>query len=230
MNVFQNTRKLTEMSELRGNVVYITFNRPDKANALNRALLTSILEAFDAAEAEPEARAIVMRGDGRHFCAGADLTELLAGGPPGIRKLLNLFREVTRRIEASHLAVVAAVHGAAKAGGLEIMLACDAVVAASGASIGDAHVLQELIPGGGSSVRLPRTIGHQRAKWMILSGDSIDETTAKKWGLVHEVCDQSALIETALVVAKKLTRADHSTFARAKKLVSNSAVLGFGDA
>ncbi len=174
----QDTHKLSRISARQSDLVWITLNRPGKANAVSSSLLCDILDALDAAECDPSAKAVILRGEGRHFCAGADLSELLEGGRPAIRRLLELFREVCLRFERSPLAVVAMAHGAVRAGGLELLLACDAAVASDSATIGDAHVLRDLLPGGGSSVRLPRTVGHQRAKWLILSGATISANEA----------------------------------------------------
>lgn len=203
----------------------LTLNRPEKANALNTDLLQAILRAFDIAERSEDTRSIVLHGAGQHFCAGADLSELISDGASSLRKLLHLFREVTRRFEASPLAVVAAVHGAARAGGLEIALACDAVVADENASFGDAHLLRELLPGGGASVRLPRAVGYQRAKWLILSGKSIDAETARQWGVVNSLASSHQLLEMARVTASEFAVGNRATFELAKALIHQSSGL-----
>src|SRR3546814_6115957 len=92
----------------------------------------------------------MLRGAGTHFCAGADLRELSQAGPSSLLQLLSRFREVTSRFETSPLLVVAAAQGAARAGGLELLLACDAVIATTDATMGDAHLANGLLPGGGA--------------------------------------------------------------------------------
>ncbi len=203
-----------------GKIVWIKLARPEKANALNSETLSQMLEAMDLAEKEGKAEAVILCGEGANFCAGADLTELLSGGSEGVRNLLALFREVTLRIERSHLVVLAAVHGAALAGGLEIALACDVIIAGKSASFGDAHLGKGLLPGGGSTVRLPRAIGWQRSKWMILSAQSIDAEQARDWGLVHQVVDDAELLGVAAELASGFFRGDPQTMKRAKRLLS----------
>ena len=154
--------------ERRGAAAWLTLNRPEALNALTVPLIQCLDACLTRAEAETELRAIVVTGAGRAFCAGADLKSigvLLADdverfGAEFIRPLLA----VLDRLEASALPVIAAVNGIAAAGGLETILACDLVIAAQGARIGDAHANYGLIPGGGGSVRLPRRIGPARAK------------------------------------------------------------------
>ena len=226
----EDPARLTPIAMREGDIVRIALNRPEKANALSSALLTAVLEAMDAAEAALGVRAVILSGEGRHFCAGADLAELLEGGAPGIRRLLDLFRAVCLRFESSPLAVVAMVQGAARAGGLELILACDAAVAEEGATIGDAHVLRDLLPGGGSSVRLPPVIGRQRARWMILSGAAIGAAQARDWGLVTETAPAAGLEDAARALALSLSCADRATMARVKALVGGAGDPGFSAA
>lgn len=212
-----------------GRIAWITLSRPERANALNSETLELIVEAIDKAEATPGVEAIILHGSGPHFCAGADLNELFGNGPGGVRKLLDLFRQVTVRIEQSHLIVAAAVHGAARAGGIEISLACDIVIAGKSATFGDAHLSKGLLPGGGSTVRLPRAIGWQRAKWMILSAESIDAQTARDWGLAFDVVDDADLLAAAERHVLAMTRGDTASIRRAKRLLSMVGEQNFSD-
>ncbi|SMX31413.1 enoyl-CoA hydratase/isomerase family protein [Actibacterium lipolyticum] len=224
------SRTLTRICRVENGIAWITMDRPDKANAVSTALLADILEALDAAERTPGVNAVVFSGEGRHFCAGADLSEFLAEGASAFRRLLNAFREVCTRFEKSPLPIIAMAQGAARAGGLELMLCCDAVVADEGATIGDAHMLRNLLPGGGNSVRLPRTIGHQRAKWMILSGQSISAKQAQDWGIVTRCVAQGSLRSETLSVVAEMTVGHRDTIARAKSLLVAVDKLGFEEA
>ncbi|MDE4142238.1 enoyl-CoA hydratase/isomerase family protein [Phaeobacter gallaeciensis] len=226
----EKSSALTRICRVEAGTAWITMDRPDKANAVSTALLTDILEALDAAEKTPGVNAVVFTGEGRHFCAGADLSEFLAEGASAFRRLLNSFREVCIRFEASPLPIIAMVQGAARAGGLELMLCCDAVVAEEGATLGDAHMLRNLLPGGGNSVRLPRTIGHQRAKWMILTGQSISASQAQDWGIVTDCVPLGSLRDETLRVVADLTIGHRATIARAKSLLVASDKLGFEEA
>ncbi|MGO4317986.1 enoyl-CoA hydratase/isomerase family protein [Agrobacterium sp. MCAB5] len=221
--------RINVLCEREGRIAWITLSRPERANALNVETLEQILDAIDRAEATPGIEGIVLHGSGAHFCAGADLNELLGNGPGGVRKLLDLFREVTIRIERSHLIVAVAVHGAARAGGIEIALACDLVIAGKSATFGDAHLSKGLLPGGGSTVRLHRAIGWQRAKWMILSAESIDAGTAREWGLVFDVVDDADLLATTERHVLAMTRGDTESMGRAKVLLSMVDEQNFSD-
>lgn len=220
-------RNLTRICAVENGICWITLDRPHKANAVSSSLLADILGAMDAAEAQPDVHAVVLSGAGHHFCAGADLAELLEGGAVAFRRLLDNFRDVCLKFERSPLPVVAMVHGAARAGGLELMLCCDAVVAADSATIGDAHALRNLLPGGGNSVRLPRTIGHQRAKWMILSGAAITAAQGAEWGIVTRVTTQENLRQAAIELAGEVSVAHRDTIERAKSLLFHADALGF---
>jgi enoyl-CoA hydratase/carnithine racemase len=222
--------QISKIAWREDDIAWIELNRPRKANALNSELLQDILDAMDAAEAEPGLRAVILCGEGAHFCAGADLGELLAGGVTSVRSLLNLFREVCSRFERSQLVVVGMAHGAVRAGGLELLLACDGVVGAEGLSIGDAHVLRELLPGGGSSVRLPRTIGHQRAKWLILTGATLSAQKACEWGILTTVAAETELRPAALDLARTMSVGDIQTVERLKSLMVSADTLPFEEA
>jgi len=203
-------------------VVWLTLARPTKANAVDTAMVKELHRLLDDVESRKSARALIMTGAGRNFCGGADLAELAAGGADHLRIFLESFQAVTHRLERSHLLTVAAVHGAARAGGLELALACDVIVAARSATFGDGHLANGLLPGGGSSVRLPRCIGWNRAKWMILSAAAIGAELARDWGLVLEVFEDAGLHDGALRVAHSFARMDSSAIRRAKGLLATA--------
>jgi enoyl-CoA hydratase/carnithine racemase len=219
LNIKPASRSLTRICTVEDGLAWITLDRPEKANAINSALLGDILEAMEAAEADPQVRAIIFSGAGQNFCAGADLAELLDGGPSAVRRVMNGFRAVCLKFERSPLPVVGMVQGAVRAGGLEFLLCCDAVVASEDATIGDGHALRDLLPGGGGSVRLPRTIGHQRAKWLMLSGSSISAAQARDWGILHAVAPKLKLREAAIDLAHQISVSHRDTIGRAKALL-----------
>jgi enoyl-CoA hydratase/carnithine racemase len=208
------------ITEQSGPIVWLTLSRPEKANALDRKAVEQLLEALNEAEGNEAARVLILTGAGPNFCAGADLLELLNGGPAGVLSLLNMLRELLMRLERSRLITIAAVQGAARAGGLEMALACDVIVAARSSTFGDAHLAIGLLPGGGSTVRLPRAIGWQRAKWLILSGASIDADTASNWGLVFQVVGDADLKRLARTIGESLMRGASEVIERAKGLLA----------
>lgn len=196
--------------EHRDNVAILTLNRPDSMNALSPALLRALDEAAIQLGYSTEVRAVIITGEGAAFCAGGDLIsfrEALAD-PSGDALIANIAfaQHVFSRIEALPMPVIAAVNGHAIAGGLELLLCCDLVVAASTARIGDGHARFGIIPGGGASVRLPQKLPANRARYLLLSGELMPAQTLAEWGLVNEVVPPEALLDAALALAARLTR------------------------
>jgi enoyl-CoA hydratase/carnithine racemase len=208
------------LAQRLGPIVWVTLSRPEKANALDRVTVRQLLRILERAEQDEHARALILTGAGRNFCAGADLAELIAGGSNKLRSLMEQLRTFLIGLERSRLITIAAVHGAARAGGLELALACDIVLATRSSTFGDAHLANGLLPAGGSTARLPRVVGWQRAKWLILSGESIEAYTARDWGLVLDVIEDSDLRRAAQRVAEKLMRADALSLQRVKGLLA----------
>jgi len=158
----------------RGAAAWITLNRPQALNAIDADLLTALDEALSRADRNDALRCVVITGAGRAFSAGADLKAVksqLSGDAGAFSKgFVSDFLALLERIERFRLPVIAALNGMALAGGLELVLVCDLVIAAESARIGDAHANYGLIPGGGGSVRLPRKIGPMRAKELMFTG------------------------------------------------------------
>ncbi len=178
--------------------VAITLNRPEALNSISPAMIDDLNAALDGLEDRRQLCALSITGQGRAFCAGADLKAAKArmdGADAGEvnSNFLDGLRRLLLRIEGFPVPVVAAVNGLALAGGLEMVLACDLVVAAASAKLGDAHAKYGLVPGGGSSVRLPRKIGPTRAKQLIFSGDFLPAETLMQWGLVNKLVPDGGL-------------------------------------
>jgi enoyl-CoA hydratase/carnithine racemase len=181
-------------SEQHGSVRHLILDRPHQRNALNDRLIDGLAAALSAAEHDPSVTALMIRGAGPSFCAGADLQHLLAlhdsGATP--RAFLETVSALVRRIELSELPVVAVLHGHAVAGGLEIALACDVVVAEAGTLIGDGHIRNQLLPGAGSSVRLRRKVGDALGRWLILTGDLLPAERFLASGWLHAVSERGS--------------------------------------
>ncbi|MCI0824169.1 MAG: enoyl-CoA hydratase/isomerase family protein [Chloroflexi bacterium] len=167
-------------------VATIRLNRPDALNALSPDLLDELSDAVSAVAEDQAIKAMVVRGEGRAFCAGADLTffDTAFGNPDEFSRYLKRFNSCLFQLEELPVPVIAVVHGFALAGGLELMLACDLALAADDARIGDQHINFGLIPGGGSTQRLPRRIGMQRAMELLTTGRWLSGSEAAEWGLV----------------------------------------------
>jgi len=166
-------------------VATIRLNRPDAMNALNPDLISELSHALAVVEEDQKIKALVIRGEGRAFCAGADLIffETVFADPVLIPPFLQKMNDCLTKIESLPVPVIAVVHGFALAGGLELMMACDMALVAEDARIGDQHVNFGLMPGGGSTQRLPRRVGMQRAMELLTTGRWLSGPEAVEWGL-----------------------------------------------
>jgi enoyl-CoA hydratase/carnithine racemase len=191
-----------------GPVAVLTLNRPEKLNAVNMDVLGMIRRHLDEIEADLSARVVVIRGEGRAFCAGADLdmVSTLLTDAGAFADFMDQWHITYNRIEAFSLPTIAAVHGVALAGGFELLQVCDLAVAAQDARIGDQHANFGLFPGGGSTQRLPRLVGVRKALWMLLSGEWVDGQTAMDWGIVNEAVPGDQVFERAMAMAEILAK------------------------
>ena len=189
--------------ETADRVATIRLNRPDALNALNLELLAEFSHAVKAVAEDESVKALVIRGEGRAFCAGADLLffdtvfDDISRLPPYVKLLNDCFFQ----LEELPIPTIAVVHGFALAGGLELVLACDMTLAADDARLGDQHANFGLMPGGGSTQRLPRRIGMQRAMELLTTGRWLSGSEAVEWGLVLRAAPQESLdaeLETLL--------------------------------
>ncbi len=171
--------------ETADRVATIRLNRPDALNALNLDLLGEFSHAVKAVGEDESLKALVIRGEGRAFCAGADLLffdtvfDEISRLPPYVKLLNQCFYQ----LEELPIPTIAVVHGFALAGGLELVLACDMTLAAEDARLGDQHANFGLMPGGGSTQRLPLRVGMQRAMELLTTGRWLSGAEAVEWGL-----------------------------------------------
>jgi enoyl-CoA hydratase/carnithine racemase len=169
-------------------VGHITLNRPEYMNAVTTELAGQLEVALSQMSADPAVNVIVIRGAGKNFCAGGDVAEvtgLRSAGPEALRTLFDAFRRACDVVTTVEVPVVAAVEGVAMAGGFELMQAADIVIASDDAKIADSHINFGMIPGGGSTQRLPRLVGRQIALGLLLSGDSLSGLDAVRLGLAY---------------------------------------------
>ncbi len=185
--------------ERRGAVVVVTLNRPEQRNALDRATMSGIGRAFTEAENDPAVASVVLTAAGdRAFCAGMDLKSFADSGPPTADDGPGLGVIMGRTYPKP---VIAAVNGAALAGGFELVLACDLVVAAEGAIFGIPEVKRGLVAAGGGVLLLPRRLPLALALEMGLTGEPIDAARAQALGLVNKVVPADAVLDEALGLA-----------------------------
>jgi len=183
-----------------GAVALVTLDRPDRMNALSRAVVLRLGEVGRELNLDASVRAVVLTGAGdRAFCAGADLKERAGMSDTEVRETLRLYRSELAWLAKFRAPVVAAINGAALGGGLELALACDLRVAVESAVLGLPETSLAIIPAAGGTQRLPRLIGEARAKEMILLGRRVSAVEALSIGLVHRVCPASeALLDHTL--------------------------------
>ncbi|WAX57019.1 crotonase/enoyl-CoA hydratase family protein [Jatrophihabitans cynanchi] len=187
--------------ERRGHVLVVTMNRPEVKNALSGPMLARMAQAWDEVDADPQLRAAVLTGAGGSFCAGADLKAMTAAHP-GDSVGLDLSR-IESLLKGRRLSkpLIAAVEGAAIAGGTEILQATDIRVAGEGARFGVSEPRWGLFPMGGSAVRLVRQIPYTVAADLLLTGRHIRAAEAKQIGLIGHVVPDGTALELALELA-----------------------------
>ncbi len=193
--------------ERHGRVETWTLNRPGVRNALDQHLVARLHAALIAAEAA-EIEVVVVRGAGPSFCAGADLTLLSTydaarGATP--RDHLTAIWDLTLAMERCAMTFVAVLHGHVIAGGLELALACDIAMASAGTLIGDGHVRQCLMPGGGASARMERNLGRATSTWLALTGEFLPAENLAFASWLHAVTAPEDLKDAATAVVTSLT-------------------------
>lgn len=211
--------------ERRGDVVWWRLARPDAANALSRSLVEALAAAVAAVAGDPSARAVVLTGAGKAFCAGADLKERRGLTLDETRAFLDRLGSVLDGVAALRCPVVAAINGAAFGGGLELALACDLRLAADGASMGLVETRLGIIPGAGGTQRLARLVGVARAKEAIFTGRRLDAATARAWGLISDVVPAADLDAAAERLAVEIAGAAPLAVAAAKAAIDGGASL-----
>ena len=185
-------------------IAWIVLNRPERLNAINPKMIEEIGRALDDLEEDPDVRVIVFKGNGRAFCAGADVTAFAGINPLLAMKASRKFQELTLKIHFYTKPTIAAVHGYALGGGLELALSTDFRIASEDAMLGQPEINLGFIPGAGATQRLARIVGPAKAKELIMTGDFIPAVEAHKMGLINKVVKPGALDEEARNLALKL--------------------------
>jgi enoyl-CoA hydratase len=204
--------------EPRGQVRWLRLNRPDRHNALDSELISALDRQISVAEEDPETVVVAVSGNGPSFCAGGDFRQFLKLHEEG-RNPVEFLTDVSacfNRIEASPVPWVAALHGHVVAGGLELALACDIVVAADTALIGDGHLNHRLTPAGGSSVRLAGAVGRGLARRLLLTGELLPASDFASTGWIQAIVPETDL-DAATTRICHLLAARHSPAQRQLK-------------
>jgi enoyl-CoA hydratase/carnithine racemase len=208
-----------------GNVGIIELSRPEKLNCLSLEVHECIAAARAEFEANRDVRAILIRAQGKHFCTGADLTEVKEklNDPIGLDQFIGFGMDSLRKLEQSPLPVIVAVQGLCLAGGIELMLAADVCFAAATAQFGDQHAQFGLIPGWGGSQRLTRLMGQRRALDLMFSARWLKADEAKEAGLVNYIVPDDDLHTAAQEYCQTMATRSRPGIAEMKRLAREGA-------
>ena len=206
------------LSERRDRALVITINRPDQRNAVNAAVANGIAAALDELDADDELSLGVITGAGKGFSAGMDLKAFVAGESPyaGDRG----FAGITQR--AAEKPLIAAIEGFAVAGGLEVALSCDLIVAARGARLGIPEVRRSLVAAAGALLRLPRVLPRTIAMELALTGEPIDSERALELGLVNRLAEPGRALDESLALADQIAANGPLALRATKRILAES--------
>jgi enoyl-CoA hydratase len=197
----------------------VTLNRPDKLNAINAEMRGALLSAVEEAAADPAVRVVVIRGAGRAFCSGYDLSEAAPPDAWSWRAVLAEDVEATLAIWRCPKPVIAQVHGYALAGGLELAMACDVVIAAEDAQLGEPEIRFGSAP---VTLLMPFLIGQKKTRELLFTGDLVDGREAARIGLVNRAVPVDALDSEVQVLADKLARVPEDVMAPTKLMLNRA--------
>jgi 2-(1,2-epoxy-1,2-dihydrophenyl)acetyl-CoA isomerase len=217
--------------EIRDHVAFLSFTRPDAANTIDTQFIRELQGAVAAIEASPAVRAVVLTGQGRHFCFGGDLKSIFAAGGGAEAYLAELavgLHAAIARLVRMDATVIAAVNGTAAGAGLGLVLAADLVIAARGAKFAPAYTAVGLTPDAGCTFLLPRVVGYKRALELFLTNRVLDAETALDWGIVNQVVDDEQVLPAATALATRLAKGAVTAFGAVKRLMAAS-LPGFED-
>ena len=206
------------LTERRGRVLLVTLNRPAQRNAVNAAMAGGIAAALDTLDGDPELSIGVITGAGKGFCSGMDLKAFVTGESPTVPG--RGFAGITQR--ASDKPLIAAIEGFAVAGGLEVALSCDLIVAARGARLGIPEVKRSLVAAGGGLLRLPRMLPRNIAMEMALTGELILAERAQELGLVNRLAEPGGALDAAVELAETIAANGPLALAATKRILVES--------
>ena len=211
------------------NVLRVTLNRPDLANAFNTKMMEELLAFWSGLDAT-RARCVVLTGAGtRAFCAGADLKERNGMSDAQWMAQHNIIERQYAALIAAPVPVIAAVNGHAFAGGLELMLACDFAYAVSNARFALTEVTLGIMPGAGGTQTLARAAGERRAKEIILTGRPFSAAEAHDWGIVNSLHDPDGLMDAALDTAVRIASNAPLAIREARRSIHGGLALPLED-
>lgn len=213
--------------ERDGPVAIVTMNRPDRLNALSRALRAAIVKAFADLAEDDSVRAVVLTGKGRAFTAGVDLKE--AGETGFALGADGGDIDLGKSLAAFPWPIIGAINGFAITGGFELALMCDVLLASENAKFADTHARVGIMPGWGLSQKLPRMIGTSRAKELSFTGNFLEAETAERWGLVNRVCKPEELLPAAIKLGHDMAGCDPTLLREYRRMIDDGFAMTFGE-
>ncbi|MEO7801225.1 MAG: enoyl-CoA hydratase-related protein [Ginsengibacter sp.] len=210
--------------EIKNSVAFITLNRPEKYNAFNRSMALQLQGFLQQSNEDENVRCIVITGNGKGFCAGQDIEEVLQpDGPPIEMFIAEHYNPVVRLIRSATKPVIAAVNGVAAGAGANMAFCCDIIIATASASFIQAFGKIGLIPDCGGTYFLPRLIGFQKASALMLLNEKISATEAEKIGLIYKVFEDTEFASAIQSIAETLCKLPPQALALTKEALNASA-------
>jgi enoyl-CoA hydratase len=209
----------------KGSIAWLTLNRPKAMNSISLSIIERMEELLPQLAADNRVRVVVLTGEGPAFCAGADLKQILASRElaPGEADFLDrICYNVMNPLRDFPKPVIAALNGITMAGGLELAMCCDIVLASEEARIGDAHANFGVYPGAGGAAVLPRLIPHNVAKYLLFTGKTLSAAEMKAYGLVNEVVAADQLEQAVTDLAELIAQKSPIALARMKEVANAS--------
>jgi enoyl-CoA hydratase/carnithine racemase len=204
----------------------ITMSRPEVKNAMNTRMMTELRDLFSSFYVEENSAAcLIVTGDGNAFCSGGDLKERRGMTDETWRRQHAIVEQMMRAIMECPIPVIAAVNGAAFAGGMEIALGCDFIYAATSARFALTEVTLGIMPGAAGTQNLPRAVGVRRAKELVLTGTPFTAEQALAWGMVNKVCPDAQLMSEVRAVAERIAANAPVSARQVKKALDKATEL-----
>ncbi|WP_417672183.1 enoyl-CoA hydratase/isomerase family protein [Roseibium sp.] len=207
-------------------IAVLTLNRPDSLNALSKEMVQALEARIDEIAVMPDVRVVILTGAGRGFSAGGDLKEFeaeLKVDKSMLLKTLAYNQDVIQKLEDLPIPVIGAVNGFAVAGGLELLLTCDLLIASDKAKLGDGHAQFAIVPAGGATVRLMERLPPVRAAELLYTAKLFDAETLHDWGLINAVVPGESLMDHAMEMAREISACSPEVIRHIKQMIRPSA-------